>query len=292
MQKKSLPAGRSPRHRPERSKSASASGSVANNKTNKAPGEKASGASADESILDVAPTQGLPFPVVGIGASAGGFEAVMMLLKHMPVDSGMSFVVVLHLDPRHKSKLTELVARATTMTVREIKDDMLVEPNNVYVLPANLDVILSNKKLKLVRRPESERLHMPIDHFFESLAIEQGSRAIGVVLSGTGSDGTVGCTAIKAEAGITYAEAETSAKYFGMPRSAIDSGCVDAVYTPDALAAELTRIAKHPFVRPPRRAKASEEPFPESIDALGKIFFLLKQHCGVNFSLYKHTTLK
>ncbi len=285
MPKQPSPAGRSSRHRVERSKSLRSSG-VATSKAGKSRAKNPRPADSEP-----APIQGLPFPVVGIGASAGGFEALMMLLKHMPVESGMAFVVVLHLDPRHKSKLTELVSRATTMTVREIKDDMLVEPNNIYVLPANLDVILSNKRLKLVRRPESERLHMPIDHFFQSLAVEQGSRAIGVVLSGTGSDGTVGCTAIKAESGITYAEAEASAKYFGMPRSAIDAGCVDAVYTPDALASELTRIARHPFVRP-RRTMASEEPFPKSIDALGKIFFLLKQHCGVNFSLYKHSTLK
>jgi len=253
----------------------------------------AAAAPADDLAPDPAPNEGLPFPVVGVGASAGGFEAVMNLLKHLPVDTGMAFVVVLHLDPRHKSKLTELVARATAMPVHEIKDDMPVEPNRVYILPANLDVIIAQKKLKLVRRPESERLHMPIDHFFQSLAAEQGSRAIGVVLSGTGSDGTVGLLAIKAEAGITFAEDEASAKYFDMPRSAIDAGCVDAVMPPGALAEELARIARHPFVRPSRaRAKMPEQEFPESIDALGKIFFLLKQSSGVDFSLYKHTTLK
>ncbi len=239
------------------------------------------------------PAKGLTFPIVGVGASAGGFESLMVLLRHLPADTGMAFVVVLHLDPHHKSKLTELVARATTMPVREIKDEMPVEPNHVYVLPANIDVIIARKRLKLVRRPESERLHMPIDHFFSSLAEEQGGRAIGVVLSGTGSDGTAGLAAIKAEAGITFAEAESSAKYFGMPLSAIDAGCVDAVLTPEALAGELARIARHPFVRPRRtRTKAPEAAFPESIDALGKIFFLLKQSSGVDFSLYKHTTLK
>src|SRR5438105_4840869 len=155
---------------------------------------------SDDLARDPMTNRGLPFPVVGVGASAGGFEAVMNLLKHLPVNTGMAFVVVLHLDPRHKSKLTELVARATAMPVHEIKDDMPVEPNRVYILPANLDVIIAQKKLKLVRRPESERLHMPIDHFFQSLAAEQGSRAIGVVLSGTGSDATVGLLAIKAEA--------------------------------------------------------------------------------------------
>ncbi|MEW6303993.1 MAG: chemotaxis protein CheB [Verrucomicrobiota bacterium] len=239
------------------------------------------------------PNRGVPFPVVGIGASAGGFEAVMTLLKHMRADTGMAFVVVLHLDPRHKSKLTELVARATKMPTREIKDDMAVEPNHVFILPANLDVLLAGRKLRLVRRPESERLHMPIDHFLQSLAAEQGSRAIGVVLSGTGTDGTLGLVAIKAEGGITFAEAEASAKYFGMPGSAIDSGCVDTVMTPEAMGKELARIARHPFVRPARtRAGVPAAEFPESIDALGKIFFLLRQSSGVDFSRYKHTTLK
>jgi len=246
---------------------------------------------SDDLSRDPMTNRGLPFPVVGVGASAGGFEAVMNLLKHLPVNTGMAFVVVLHLDPRHKSKLSELVARATTMPVREIKNDMPVEPNAVYVLPANLDVIIERKRLKLVRRPDSERLHLPIDHFFTSLAEEQGSRAIGVVLSGTGSDGTVGLQSIKAESGISFAEAEASAKYFDMPRSAIEAGCVDAVLTPEALAKELGLIARHPFVRP-RRARAPKEQFPESIDALGKIFFLLKQSFGVDFSLYKHTTLR
>jgi two-component system, chemotaxis family, CheB/CheR fusion protein len=236
-------------------------------------------------------TRGRAFPVVGIGASAGGFEAVLQLLKNLPADTGMAFVVLLHLDPRHRSKLPELLARSTTMTVREIGDGILLEPNQVYILPANADVVLSQGRLRLVRRPEGERLHLPIDQFFTSLANEQGSRAIGIVLSGTGSDGTAGLGAIKAEAGLTYAEAESSAKYFGMPRSAIDAGCVDTVLSADAIAAELARVARHPLVRP--RAKVREvASFPEAADALGKIFFLLRQNSGVDFSLYKPTTLK
>ena len=293
MSRKSLSSARSFGKRSGQSSSALTAGQNATVIRTSNPVRKtAAAAPADDLAPDPAPNEGLPFPVVGVGASAGGFEAVMNLLKHLPVDTGMAFVVVLHLDPRHKSKLTELVARATAMPVHEIKDDMPVEPNRVYILPANLDVIIAQKTLKLVRRPESERLHMPIDHFFQSLAEEQGSRAIGVVLSGTGSDGTVGLLAIKAEAGITFAEDEASAKYFDMPRSAIDAGCVDAVMPP-ALAEELARIARHPFVRPSRaRVKTPEQEFPESIDALGKIFFLLKQSSGVDFSLYKHTTLK
>lgn len=235
--------------------------------------------------------RGVSFPVVGIGASAGGFEAVLTLLKHLPADTGMGFVVVMHLDPRHESKLSELVARGTKMEVSEIRDGTSIERNRVYILPANNDVLLSKKRLRLVRRPASERLHLPIDHFFASLAEVQGNRAVGIVLSGTGSDGTVGLTAIKAESGITFAEAESSAKYFGMPCSAIDAGCVDAVLPAAAIGKELGRIARHPHIRPRPRPRSAET-FPEGADALAKVFFLLKQHCGVDFSLYKHTTLQ
>jgi len=236
---------------------------------------------------------GVPFPVVGIGASAGGFEAALTLLKHLPVDTGMAFVVIMHLDPRHKSKLTELFSRVTGMPVREIRNGVALEPNHVYILPPNSDTVQVGNRLQLLRRGENVRIHMAIDHFFRSLAEQQGDRAIGVVLSGTGTDGTQGLGAIKAEAGITFAEAETSAKYFGMPGSAIDAGCVDAILPAERIAAELARIARHPLIRPRTKARGKEpEPFPESADALDKIFFLLKQNSTVDFSLYKHTTLR
>src|SRR5439155_17232139 len=181
MSRKSLSSARSSGKRSGQSSSAlAARQDAAAIKTLKPVRKAAAAAPTDDLAPDPAPSEGLPFPVVGVGASAGGFEAVMNLLKHLPVNTGMAFVVVLHLDPRHKSKLSELVARATTMPVREIKNDMPVEPNEVYVLPANLDVIIERKRLKLVRRPDSERLHLPIDHFFTSLSEEMGSRAIGV----------------------------------------------------------------------------------------------------------------
>jgi two-component system CheB/CheR fusion protein len=232
----------------------------------------------------------LSFPVVGIGASAGGFEALITLLKRLPTDTGMAFIVVMHLDPRHKSKLTELIARGTSMAVREIRDGMPIAKNEIHVLPANHDVVLAGARLQLIRRSEAERIHMPVDRLFTSLAEQHGPRTIGVVLSGTGSDGTLGLTAIKAEGGITFAEAEASAKYFGMPGSAIDAGCVDSVLPAEALAAELARIAQHPLLRPQKTEPA--EPFPHATDALGKIFVLLKRFLNVDFSLYKHSTLK
>jgi two-component system, chemotaxis family, CheB/CheR fusion protein len=290
MAKKPLSVSSGVRRGPKPSRSAGRSTLVL--KTAKPPG-KSPVSVMDESSLDPVSKKGVHFPVVGIGASAGGFEAVTSLLKHLPTDTGMAFVVVLHLDPMHKSRLTELLARATGMPVREIKDNMPVEPNQVYTLPPNMGVILAGNKLKLVRRPESQHPHLPVDLFFSSLAEEQGSRAIGVVLSGTGSDGTLGLIAIKAESGITIAEAESSAKFFGMPRSAIDAGCVDAVLTPEQLANELVRIARHPFVRPlSPEAKLPTMDFPESADVLAKIFYLLKQTFSVDFTMYKDATLR
>jgi two-component system CheB/CheR fusion protein len=234
----------------------------------------------------------LPYPVVGIGASAGGLEAVVALLKHLATDTEMAFVVVMHLDPRHKSKLTELLSRATNMPVREIRDGVSIERNHVYILPPNCEAVIWEKHLRLSRRADpGGALHMPIDHFFTSLAQQQGDHSIGIVLSGTGSDGTAGLGAIKAEAGITFAEAESTAKYFGMPRSAIEAGFVDAILPPEGIAAELARIAQHPFLRPQAKAKALA-PFPEAGDAMSKIFFLLKQNRSTDFSLYKQSTLR
>lgn len=236
------------------------------------------------------------FPIVGIGASAGGFESVSVLLKSLRTDTGMSFVVIQHLGPNSQSQLARLLVRTTSMPVVEIQDYAPVEPNRVYVLPPNYDVVLEKRRLRLLRRPASERLHMPIDHFFESLAQEEKDRAVGVVLSGTGTDGTQGLRAIKAENGLTFAEADTTAKYFDMPNSAILAGCVDSVRSPRDLARDLAAVAAHPYVRnilpPDADGEGSHLGFPENADALTKIFFLLKQHTAVNFTEYKHTTLR
>src|SRR5437762_3749289 len=148
-------------------------------------------------------------PIVGIGGSAGGFEAAMELLRHLPARTGMAFVIVQHLDPHHGSRLANLLGKVTSMPVSEIAGTTTPEPNAVYVQPPNKCVIAKNGKLTLVRR--TERLNIAIDHFFESLAEQHGSRAIGIVLSGTGSDGTAGLRAIKAAGGLTLASIEESA---------------------------------------------------------------------------------
>jgi two-component system CheB/CheR fusion protein len=229
-------------------------------------------------------------PIVGVGGSAGGFEAAMELLRHLPAKNGMAFVIVQHLDPHHASRLASLLGKVTDMPVIEVAGTTTPQPNTVYVQPPNKCVIVKDGALTLIRR--TERLNLAIDHFFESLAEEHGSRAIGVILSGTGSDGTAGLRAIKAAGGLTFAQSEESAKFDAMPRSAIRAGFVDAVLPPREIAREIRRIADHPYIRRPFTDGAeAERANYRKADDLGRIFFSLKKQMGVDFSTYKQTTL-
>jgi two-component system, chemotaxis family, CheB/CheR fusion protein len=193
------------------------------------------------------PHANLSFPIAGIGASAGGLEAFTELVKHLPSDTGMSFILVQHLDPAHESALPQILARATSLPVREITDQLAVEPDHIYVIPRDTSLRITDGILRLGPRQKIRVPHRPIDTFFESLAQDRRNRAIGIVLSGTASDGTQGLEAIKAEGGITFAQ-DNSAKYDSMPRSAVAAGCVDLVLSPAGIAGELTRIARHPYV--------------------------------------------
>jgi len=186
------------------------------------------------------------FPIVGVGASAGGLEAFTQLLTHLPLDTGMGFVLVQHLDPEHESALTQILARATRLPVVEIANGTPVEPDRVHVIPRDSTLRIEKGVLRLESRQRTRTPHRPIDIFFESLSRDVGDRAIGVVLSGTASDGTLGLEAIKAEGGITFAQ-DDSAKHDSMPRSAMAAGCVDMVLSPADIAHELARIARHPY---------------------------------------------
>lgn len=228
------------------------------------------------------------FPVVGIGASAGGLEAFTLLLRALPHETGAGFVLIQHLDPTHHSILTELLSKATSMPVSEAEEHMEVEPNHVYVIPPNQNMAISGGTLKLTPRTETRGQSMPIDHFLRSLAEDQGSTAIGVILSGTGSDGTLGLAAIKAEGGITFAQDEKSARYDGMPRSAIAAGCVDSILPPEGIATELTRIGSHPYVTKPTTA---EDLVPAGEVGLGNIVALVRNATGVDFTHYRRTTI-
>ena len=245
---------------------------------------------------DAAPRRPAPFPIVGVGASAGGLEAFRRLLGALPGDTGMAYVLVQHLDPRHESVLADLLSQATRMPVSEVKGDVRVEPNRVYVIPPTQDMGIADGILKLVPRSASGRLHMPIDYFLRTLAELQGSQGIGVVLSGTATDGTLGLKAIKAEGGIAFTQDPSSAQFDGMPRSAIAAGCVDFVLPPEGIAKELTRLGRHPYMVGDRRvlsggarAPAREE---EDRTGLDRILGLLKKASGADFSAYKKTTLR
>jgi len=235
----------------------------------------------------------LNFPVVGIGASAGGYEACSLLLSNLPSDTGMAYIIVQHLHPSYVSSLTELLSKSTMMPVKEIKDEMLVEPNHIYVIPPNYDLEIFHGKLQLSLR-DTKSPHLPIDRFLRSMADELGSKAIGVILSGTASDGVMGLRAIKAEGGITFSQDEKSAKFNGMPHSAIASGCVDFVLPPDKIAQELKNIAHHPYVQllPSKKPDNGKESETTDKKSLNKIFLLLRKKTGIDFTYYKMTTIQ
>ena len=233
---------------------------------------------------DSAPLARTGFPIVGIGASAGGLEACSALLTALPTNLGMAFVVLPHLDPTRESAFRDILARATSMPVLEVTDGTTVEPNQVYVVPPNCEMTIAEGVLHLAHPEKPRPVNTTIDVFLRSLASDQGSNAIGVILSGTASDGTIGLSAIKGEGGITFAQ-DSSAKYDGMPGSAIAAGCVDLVRPPEGIAEELTRIARHPYVRGAgiELGVAGESKEKQMM----QIFSLLRRSTRVDFSEYK-----
>jgi two-component system, chemotaxis family, CheB/CheR fusion protein len=226
-----------------------------------------------------------------VGASAGGLEAFTELLRALPPDTGMAFVLIQHLEAEHESMLTALLAKETKMRVIEVRQKTAVAPNQVFVIPANADLSLVNGTLRVSVRRASAGRHLPIDHFFRTLAEAQGHLAIGVVLSGTASDGTLGLKAIKAAGGITFAQEPKSAKFDGMPKSALLAGCVDFVLTPERIAAELSQITFHSH--PGFSNLEREGPLiPAWDEDWMRIFKLLKDAWGVDFTFYKKPTVR
>jgi two-component system CheB/CheR fusion protein len=236
------------------------------------------------------PAPELYLPIVGIGASAGGLEAFTQLLKNLPLDTGMGFILLQHMAPRSHSMLPEILAKVTRLPVAEARDGMRVGPNRIYVTPPDSAMTLEGGVLRLRTREAPRGQHRPIDVFLRSLAQDQGSRAIGVILSGTASDGVLGLQAIKAEGGITFAQEVKTAKYAGMPESAIAAGVVDFVLPPDQIASQLARLAHHPFASAVLPAK--EELPGEEQSEFNQILALLKAGTGVDFTHYKHSTIK
>ncbi len=227
-----------------------------------------------------------PFFIAGIGASAGGLEALEAFFNALPANSGLAFIVVVHLDPGHVSLLPDLLQRRTTMAVAQIADNMLVEPNKIYVIPPNKRLSILNKHLQLMELELPRTSHLPIDYFFRSLAQDQGDKAIGIVLSGTGSDGSLGLREIKAEAGLVMAQDEASAKYAGMPNSAIATGLVDYVLSPPEMPAKLMQYCHYPHLETPLLSKQADN---EAI--LQKVLVIIRNRVGHDFSLYKKNTI-
>ena len=230
------------------------------------------------------------FPIVGIGASAGGLAAFEAFFSGMPHDTepGMAFVLVQHLDPNHKSILTDLIRRYTRMQVFEVEDGMTVQPNCAYIIPPNCDMAFLNGTLQLLEPSAPRGKRLPIDFFFRSLALDQHERAICIILSGTGSDGTLGLRAIKGEGGMVMAQKVASSEYDGMPRSAIATGLVDYELPPAEMPSQLIAYVAHAFGRPPRPASVPE---PRTENALKKIFVLLRTQTHHDFSQYKPNTI-
>jgi hypothetical protein len=224
---------------------------------------------------------------VGIGASAGGLEALGQFLEHVPANCGMAFAVVQHLDPTQKGMLTELLQRTTTMKVVQVKDRIKVRPNCVYVIPPNKDMSLLHGTLHLLPPSAPRGLRLPIDFFFRSLAEDQHERSVGIILSGMGSDGTLGLRAIKEKAGVTLVQDPATAKYDSMPRSAVTAGLGDFVAPVEELPGKL--IAYYQFL--PQISKSDLPLAEKDQSALEKIVILLRSHTRHDFTMYRRSTL-
>lgn len=224
---------------------------------------------------------------MGIGASAGGLEALTQFLEHTPTDTGMAFVVVQHLDPTHKGMLPDLLQRTTRMKVVQVTDRVRVRPDRVYVIPPNRDLSLLHGTLHLLAPVAPRGLRLPIDSFFRSLAEDQRERSIGIILSGMGSDGTLGLKAIKERAGLALVQDPATAKFDAMPRSAAEAGLADIVASADTLPAKLIAYRRHV----PQIGKAEQPLEGKTQGALEKIVILLRSHTGNDFTLYRRSTL-
>ncbi len=228
------------------------------------------------------------FPIVGIGASAGGLEALEQFLGGVPKDCWMAFVIVQHLDPDHKGIMPELLQRITKMKVRQVKDRMPVEPDCVYVIPPNRNMSILHGVLYLLEPTARRGLRLPIDFFLRSLADDQQDNSIGVILSGMGSDGTLGLRAIKEKAGLALAQEPGSAKFDGMPHSAIEAGLADIVAPANELPEKIIAYLKHAPLVKTGAATVVDDKTQSSLD---KVVILLRSRTGNDFSHYKKSTL-
>ena len=226
--------------------------------------------------------------VVGVGASAGGLEALQQFFEHMPDDTGLAFVVIQHLSPDYKSMMDELLARHTRMPIKVIDDGEKIEVNHIYLIPPRQNLRIFKNQLFLTNQDTRKGLHLPIDIFFKSLADEKGKNAIAVILSGTGSDGTMGSRAVKEVNGLVMVQDERTAKFYGMPSSAISTGMVDFILPPSEMGTELLSYLKHPLVKKSNTSKATSL---KGLDSLSKVTMIIRDYTGIDFSFYKENTV-
>lgn len=251
------------------------------------PKQTVTAAKQGNRTIEVFPQPG--FPVVGMGASAGGLQAFEEFFRHIPADAGMAFVLVSHLDPDHASILHELLRKSSTLPVEQITDGVILKKDHVYVSPPGRDLAILNGKLQLMMPTKPHGSNLPIDYWFRSLAQDQMERAIGIILSGNGSDGTLGVKAIKGESGMVMAQDPESSKFSGMPTSAIATGLVDFVLPAAKMPAQLMNYVRGPFLKDPARSQDGDVVLVPS--AMQKIFILLRSRTGHDFSHYKTPTL-
>ncbi|MCF7794429.1 MAG: hypothetical protein K9N09_10745 [Candidatus Cloacimonetes bacterium] len=228
------------------------------------------------------------FPIVGIGASAGGLEALERFFENMPSDAGIAFVVIQHLDPKHKSIMASLLEKYTKMKIFEVKDGMPVKKNSIYLTPPNKNIEIMNGVFYLLELDKTKVVNLPINHFFKSLSNEQAEKAICIILSGTGSDGTQSLKTIKAAGGMIMVQEEKQAKYDGMPHNAIETGLVDYVLPVEKMPEILLKYIKHPIL-----IKQSKQDYKQQFDKhLNKIFAIIRAQTGHDFSNYKKNTIQ
>jgi len=258
--------------------------------TNKSKRKRAAAGSSQVSAVGKTPAKGIKkdsFCIVGMGGSAGGLEAFGQFFAHVPADSGMAFVLVPHLDPTHKGMMPELLQRFTKMQVFQAEDGVKVRPNCVYVIPPNTDMSILHGTLQLLEPSAPRGLRLPIDFFLRHLAEDQQEMAVGIILSGMGTDGTLGIKSIKEKLGMVMAQDVSSAKYDGMPRSAIATGLVDYIAPAEELPAKLLGYTKHSSTILKEKPTVEEK----YTNAMQKITVLLRDQTGHDFSFYKKNTL-
>lgn len=235
------------------------------------------------------PEKNKNFPIVSLGGSAGSFASFEKFFRHMPAKSGIGFVIIMHLDPNHKARVSELIQNFTSMPVKEAEDGMSIKPNHVYVIPPNRDMGLHNGDLLLLNPGKPKGYRMPIDYFFQSLAEDQWNKAVGIIFSGMGSDGETGIRMIKEKLGMAMVQDPETAQYPSMPKSSIATNLVDYIASPEEMPVKLIRYLKHPAIN----EDASEQAISDSKNthAYQKVLMMLRSQTGHDFTQYKKNTI-